>query len=237
VYPQSITAILSAARALLRNRRALLLMIAAYVGLIVAIYLFVSTREATIFQLFLTLIAVISAPALFFMLQTVSVSYANGPASRGLLKRTLKLIVVSVPVFALTFLAAYGLSKIQSHPTIVTAVRYLLLAVIAPLLAIQLWIASSNCGLRVLFKSLRKVLSKTFGPESIFVYACGFLIFAIVPYWLLQRRIVIERQWLEFSVLALRLGISALLMLLGWVTTLGALSILNRPIYVVPPEK
>lgn len=237
MYSRSFTAILSAVRALRRNRRALLLMIAAYVGLIVAIYLFVSTREATIFQLVLTLVAVIGAPALFFVLQTVSVSYTSDPASRRLLTRALKLILVSVPVFALTFLAAYGLSKIQTHPTIVTAVRYLLLAVIAPLLAIQLWIAGSDSGLRVFFKSLRKVLSRTFGPESMFVYACGFLIFAIVPYWLLQQKIVIERQWLEFSVLALRLGVSALLVLLGWVTTVGALSILSRPSYLAAPEK
>lgn len=202
----------------------------AYAGLLFAIYLFVSTREATISQLLLTLVAVVSAPALFFVLQAVSVSYADNAISRGLIKKTLKLIAVSIPVLALTLLTVYGLSKIQTHPTIVTAVRYLLLAVITPLLAIQLWIAGS-------VKNLRKVLSNTFAPQSMFVYACGFLIFAIVPYYLLQGKLSIERPWLELSLLILRLGVSALCILLGWVTTVGAISILTRPAYAAAQQK
>ena len=230
MYSQSITAILSAARSLLRNRRALLLMIAAYAGLLLAIYLFISTREATISQLLLTLVAVVSAPALFFVLQAVSVGYADNPTSSGLMKKTLKLIAISIPVLALTLLTVYGLNKIQTHPTIVTAVRYLLLAVIAPLLAIQLWIAGS-------VKNLRTVLSSTFAPQAMFVYACGFLIFAIVPYFLLQGKISIERPWLELSLLILRLSVSALCILLGWVTTVGAISILARPGYAAAQQK
>ena len=237
MYSQSIKAIFSAARSLLRNRRALLLMIAAYAGLLLAIYLFVSTREATISQLILTLMAVISAPALFFVLQAVGVSYANGPTSRGLIKNTLKLIAITVPVLALTLLTVYGLNKIQTHPTMVTAVRYLLLAVVIPLLAIQLWIAGSNSGLRVFVKNLRKVLSSAFAPQSMFVYACGFLIFAIVPYYLLQETISVQRPWLELSLLFLRLGVSALLILLGWVTTVGAISILTGPSYAEAQKK
>jgi hypothetical protein len=233
MYSQSIKAILSAARSLFSNRRVLLLMIAAYAGLLLAIYLFVSTREATIPQLLLTLVAVISAPALFFALQAVSVSYPDGPISRGLIKKSLKLIAVSLPVVALTLLTIYGLNKFHSHPTIVTAVRYLLLAVVIPLLAIQLWIAGSNSGLRVLVKSLRKVLSSTFAPHSVFVYACGFLIFAVVPYYLLQGKTSIQRPWLELSLLFLRLGVSAILILIGWVTTVGAISILSRPSYAM----
>lgn len=93
---------------------------------------------------------------------------------------------------------------------------------IVPLLAIQLWITVSNNGMRV-----RNVLSRTFAPQSMFVYAFGFLIFAVVPYLLLQKTISIQRPWLEVSVLLARLAISALLILIGWVTTVGALSILS----------
>jgi cytochrome bd-type quinol oxidase subunit 1 len=89
-------------------------------------------------------------------------------------------------------------------------------------MAIQLWITVSNGGMRV-----RNVLTRTFSPQSMFVYACGFLVFAVVPYLLLQKTISIERSWLEISVLIVRLAVSALLILLGWVTTVGALSILN----------
>jgi hypothetical protein len=218
-YSTSINAIISAARSLLRNRRSLLLMLAVYASLLAAIYLFVSTREATVSQLLLTLVTVVAAPALFFVLQAAIVN----PSAGGLLKSSVKLLVVSVPVIALTVLAVYGLNKIQTHPTIVTAVRYLAWAVIAPLLVVQLWIAVTNGEV----KSLRKVLVRTFAPQSVFVYACGFVIFAVVPYLLLQKTIPGSRAWLEVSLLVTRLGISALLMLLGWVLTVRALSILS----------
>jgi len=222
MYSSAITAIISAVRALLSNRRSLLLMLAVYTGLLAAIYLFVSTREATVSQLLLTFITVIVAPALFFVLQAATVSYTSGPVSRGLIKNSFKLIVVSVPVIALTLVAVYGLNKLQTHPTIVTTVRYLLLAVIVPLLVIQLWITVSNAGMRV-----RNVLTRTFAPQSVFVYACGFLIFAVVPYLLLRKTMPNPRPWLEMSLFVVRLGLSALLILLGWVTTVGALSILS----------
>jgi hypothetical protein len=77
-------------------------------------------------------------------------------------------------------------------------------------------------------KELRVVLRKTFAPQSVFVYACGFLMFAVVPYLLLQIGTSSERAWLELSVLVVRLAVSAILILLGWVTTVGAMSILNR---------
>ena len=217
MYSKSITAIISAVRTLFSSRRSLLLIIAVYTGLIAAIYLFVSTREATISQLLLTLITVIVAPALFFVLQAIIV----GPTSGNLIKNSLKLIFVSVPVIALTVLAVYGLNKLETHPTIVTTVRYLLLAVIGPLLVVQLWIGVGN-GMRV-----RNVLTRTFAPQSVFVYALGFLIFAVVPYLLLHKTLTLQRPWLELSLMIVRLSLSALLILLGWVLTVRTLSILN----------
>jgi len=217
MYSKSITAIISAVRTLFSNRRSLLLILAVYTGLLAAIYLFVSTREATISQLLLTFITVVVAPALFFVLQAIIV----GPTSRNLIKNSLKLIAVSVPVIALTVLAVYGLNKLETHPTIVTTMRYLLLAVIGPLLVVQLWIAAGN-GIRV-----RNVLTRTFAPQSVFVYACGFLIFAVVPYLLLHKTVTLQRPWLELSLMIVRIGLSALLILFGWVLTVRTLSILS----------
>ena len=217
MYSKSINAIVCAVRSLFSNRRSLLLIVAVYTGLLAAIYLFVSTREATISQLLLTLITVIAAPALFFVLQAIIV----GPTSRNLMKNSLKLIVVSVPVIALTLVAVYGLNKLETHPTIVTTVRYLLLAVTGPLLVVQLWITVSN-GMR-----LRNVLTRTFAPQSVFVYAIGFLIFAVAPYLLLHKTLTLQRPWFELSLMIVRLTVSALLILFGWVLTVRALSILS----------
>ena len=72
---------------------------------------------------------------------------------------------------------------------------------------------------------------KAFAPQLLVVYVCGFLIFAIVPYVLITKKIGAERAWLEFALLMARLTASALLILLGWVTTVGAISILSRGSY------
>ena len=168
MYIKSFSAMFSAMRLLLKSRRVLVLLLAAWAGLLASVYLFASTREATISQLLLTLVVVIAAGALFFFLQAVSVTYADGPISGGHVRKTvidcLKLILVSLPVLAITLLALYGLNKIQTYLTLATMLRYLVVGVVAPMLAIQLWIATTKSGLRDLMKSLRGVLSKTFAP-------------------------------------------------------------------------
>jgi len=232
MYTRSFSAMFSAVRLLFKSWRVLLLLLLLWAGLLTAVYLFASTREATISQLVLTLVVVIAAPALFFVLQALSVTYAEGEGSGGRVRKVmldcLRLVVVSLPVLGVTLLAVYGLGKVQTHVTLVTTLRYLLIGVVAPMLTIQLWIATTKSGLRSLVKSLRQVVSKTFAPQSVFVYACGFLIFAVVPYVMLHVGPLIERPWLELSVLVVRLAASALLILLGWVTTVGAMSILSR---------
>ena len=219
MYLKSFNALLSAMRLLFTNKQALLLVVTAYAGLLTALYLFVSIREATISQLLVTFFSIAAAPALFFLLQSISVTYVSG-SLRKLANVSFKLFIVSLPVIALTVFAAYSVN--------VTTLRYLLVAVVAPLLAIQLWIATSNTGLRSLVKRLGQVLSKSFAPHSVLVYACGFLIFAVAPYLLLRKSISTEHAWLEISLLTVRLAASATLMLVGWVTTVGAISILSR---------
>jgi hypothetical protein len=241
MFLQPTKAIFSAARLLLKSRRTLLLMLTLYAGLLASVYLFVSTREATILQLVLTFILIIAATGLFFLLQAASVSYANGPSSGVLVRKalsdSLKLIVVSLPVIAFTLLAIYGLNRIPAPATPTTTLRYLVIGVVAPLLAIQLWVATSAGGLRSLLRKWKEVAVRTLAPQSVFVYACGFMIFAVAPYFLLVITISAERAWLEISLLTLRLSISALLILLGWVTTVGALSILSRSSYSIPTQE
>ena len=228
MYTRSFSAMFSAVRLLFKSWRVLLLLLLLWAGLLTAVYLFASTREATISQLVLTLVVIIAAPALFFVLQALSVTYAEGRREKRLAIDCLRLVVVSLPVVGVTLLAVYGLGKVQTHVTVVTTVRYLLIGVVAPMLTIQLWIATTKSGLRSLVNSLRSVILKTFAPQFVFVYACGFLLFAVIPYVLLQVGPLIERPWLELSVLVVRLTASALLILLGWVTTVGAMSILAR---------
>ena len=244
MYFKSAGAVFSAVKMLFRSWSTLPLMIAIYGALLLAVYLFISTREATVAQLILTFVVMLAAPLLFFVLQAASVNYATG--SEGLLRKTLhdtlKLIAVTVPAIALTLLAVYAVGKLQgslavnpetSQPaspntlTSLTVIRYLVIGIVAPLVMIQLWIATSTRGLRGLIHNLRETIARAFAPQAVFIFVCGFLIFAVVPYFLLAQTFQIEHSWLEVSLFAVRVVISALFVLLGWVTTVGALSILN----------
>jgi hypothetical protein len=232
MFSQSIKTGFSALRSLFRSWTTLVLVGLLYGGLLVASYLFVSTREATITQLVITLATMVIAPALFFALQAVSVNYTTNTGTARLLKKTtqdlLRLIVVTVPLILLTALAVYGLSKINSQTTPVIAARYLLIGVIAPLLAIQLWVAASSEGLRSLRRRTHRIVARAFAPQSVFVYACGILFFAVAPYFLLFAHVDVERTWLEISLLVVRLAIGSLLIVIGWVTTVGTLSLLAK---------
>src|ERR1041385_2713376 len=159
MYIKSFRAMFTAVRVLLKSPRVLLTLLLTWAGLLTVVYLFANSREATISQLLLTLVLAIAAPALFFVLQAVSVTYADRPVVpiRLIAIDCLKLIVVSLPVIGLTLLAIHGLNKVQSHLTLVTTLRYLLIAVVAPMLAIQLWIATTNGGLRAVIRKLRGV--------------------------------------------------------------------------------
>ncbi len=232
MYSESIKAAFSALRMLFQRRWTLPLLVAMYAALLGAVYLFVSTREATPTQLALTLVMMLAAPLLFFALQAVSVSYANRLAAKGTIGKIardgLKLIAVTVPLLLIAGLALYGLGKFQGHPTVLTAMRYLLAGVVLPLVAIQLWLAASSDGLLALARRIRTVVSRAFAPQSVFVYGCGVLIFAVAPYFLIFHTTTSERAWLEVSLLVVRLVVSAVLILIGWVTTVGTLSILAK---------
>jgi hypothetical protein len=232
MFTQSIKAAFAALRLLFRNLWALVLVVLLSGGLLFAGYLFVTTREATVWQLVLTLSLIFIAPVLFFALQAVSINYANGPGLKARFRKmagdSVRLIVVTVPLVVVTALTFYGLGKLNSYSTVVVALRYLLAGVIAPLLAIQLWVAVSRDGLRSIVRSLRQVAMRAFTPQSVLVYGCGVLFFAVAPYLLIFHTMQIERAWLEVSFLVVRLALSGLLILLGWVTTVGTLSILAR---------
>ena len=244
MYLTSASAVWSAVRMLFKRRTTLPLILAVYAALLLALYLFISTREATVPQLILTFTLMFAAPLLFFLLQAASVNYAT--ESSGLLGKALrdcfKFIAVSLPVIGLTFLAVYGVGKLQGRLMIdpntlqplspnkmatLMVLRYLLIGVIAPLVTIQLWIATSTHGLREMIRSLGQTLARAFDPQAVLVFAFGFLIFAVAPYFLLAQTIPIQRTWLEVLLFTARVVVSALLIVIGWVVTLGALSILS----------
>jgi hypothetical protein len=115
-----LASIFAAARDLLRSPRAFALLVALYLALILACFFFITTREATIWQLFVTGASALGVPLLFFVVQAAGASYAVGErGAAGLLRRTarsfVKVLVVSLPLILLAVLAVYLLNKLEDR--------------------------------------------------------------------------------------------------------------------------
>ena len=122
MYVKTASAVFSAVRMLFSKWSTLPLLIAVYAALLAALYLFVSTREATVSQVVVTFVVMFAAPLLFFLLQAASVNYATRDETVGLLRKTAydcwKFIVVSLPVIGMTILGVYLVGKLQGRLTI-----------------------------------------------------------------------------------------------------------------------
>ena len=116
---ESFQSLATATRQLLRNWSVLILLAGLYASLIATLYLFATIREASAGQVILSLALAITAPFLFFVLQTASATQTRGQRAGRLLRDALrnswKVIAISVPLIALAVLMAYLLAKIQSY--------------------------------------------------------------------------------------------------------------------------
>jgi hypothetical protein len=116
---ETFRSIVTAARKVFANWRALLLLALVYAALLAALYFFVAVREASIAQVTLTFALAIAAPLLFFVLQSMVASQTDEMPVGLLLRRSLgslwKLILISLPLIALAILIAYLLAKWQNH--------------------------------------------------------------------------------------------------------------------------
>ena len=167
-------------------------------------------------------------------------------------KRGWKLIVITIPVVATVALTLYLLQKLQTRWGIslpqpaapftnagseanakpiqfsavaITTFRYLLVAVLAPLALIHLWISTKRNGLLATLKGIHSHLIQAAGPQSLLIYMAGFMIFAVAPYFLLFKTTSTSRAWVEIALLSLRLLAVFLMTLLGWLLTVRALSL------------
>jgi hypothetical protein len=165
-----------------------------------------------------------------------------------------KLLLISLPLIALAVLVAYLLGKAQTHfgaalnnpatelarprnlmgknaarpidwkAALLSAIRYLVFGLALPLAAIHLWLATAREGLGMALKKVGSHLARAFAPQSVLIYIAGFLIFGVVPYFLLFRSITTKHAWLELFLLVARLAIIFALTLIGWMITVRALS-------------
>lgn len=164
-----------------------------------------------------------------------------------------KLLVVSLPLLLLVWLIAYVFSRFQVgaapavaagaaartaasggdaagaglfswKEVIITTLRFLLLGLVVPLLAIQLWIEVAREGLGRAFRNMGRVIARALAPGAVLVYAIGLLFFGVIPYFLITMNYSRGGAWTEINLLGARLLLASLFMLFGWLITVGALS-------------
>jgi hypothetical protein len=116
---------------------------------------------------------------------------------------------------------------------IFSTLRFALLGVALPLTTIHLWIAVAGGEVRGLFKRIRSALARAFSSDSVLIYGLGLIIFVVLPYITLVPVFTLSGNKTEFAVFALRLLLAFLFSLVGWVSTLTALT---RTVPALPTE-
>lgn len=129
-------------------------------------------------------------------------------------------------------------------PSLIFAtLRFVLIGIVFPLATIHLWIAVAGGGVRnpfrdgvkSFFKRIGSALARAFSTDSVLIYGLGLIIFFVLPYVALVPIFKLNGNKTEFAFFVLRLLLSLLFSLVGWVITLTALARARaRP--GLPPE-
>jgi hypothetical protein len=176
----------------------------------------------------------------------------------GALRDFWKLLVISIPLILIAVLASYLFNKTGSNApatairevarsapaasraivpkpqpvhwqtVALTTLEYLIFFLILPLAAVHLWLATAREGLNPAFKRSARILAGAFAPQAVITYAVGFIIFAVVPYFLVVTRTPAGTAWLDAGLLVVRLLLAVAFSLIGWVATVGALGELTE---------
>jgi len=174
---ETIKHFLENSRATLTNLRALAMFAGLYALLLVTFYIFIATREATVWQVLITYAFLVLMPAEFFVLQSAIVEHAHtGKFSwRQIFRGAIKLFIATIPIVVIALVFWALLDKFQLHypapkavlaeslrsapkpqplhwPTVIFAtIRFLLFAIGLPLATIHLWARVSADDFRTLF--------------------------------------------------------------------------------------
>lgn len=116
---QVLSTFFSAARGVLGDWRSLVALALLYAALVAAAVVFVTTREASLFQIGVTAVAAALVPVLFFAMASAAASYAVGesrtlPLVRRALRGFLKVVLVSIPLLALVVGAVWAMNKLEN---------------------------------------------------------------------------------------------------------------------------
>lgn len=172
----------------------------------------------------------------------------------AILVDAVKFFVATIPILLIAWLLSYLLNKWQLRfpapalptlpvgttlptprplhwPTLIFAtLRFVLMGVVLPLTAIHLWIAVAGGEVRTLFaggaffKRIGTAIAGALAFESVLIYAFGLVIFFIIPYAILFVPFTPKGNKTDFLFFVLRLVLSFIFSLIGWVVTISALT-------------
>src|SRR5712692_6375177 len=175
-------------KALLTNVRALAIFAGLYALLLGTLYWFIATREATVWQVAITLFGLALIPAEIFILQAAILNQARDSRFpwRAILIDALKIFVVTIPILVVAYVLWYLLNKWQLHypaPKVATVfppapprpqpahwptlwfatLRCLLFGIAFPLATIHKWIEVTRNDVKTLLAGGSKGLLKRIG--------------------------------------------------------------------------
>lgn len=239
---QVINAVRTAAGRIANRPGALGLAFLLYLALAGVVYLFFATREATVWQLVLTVVLPVVAVVLFFALQSVGIRYTQSNEGTGaLLRRSMvdcwRLLAVSLPVIVLAVIGLFGFVLIEFlltkdnaaaeygfvYTRVMPALRMVLLLLVVPLIAIQMWIASTRDGVRIALRGMLKSFRRAFAPGLLITYLVISLVFGAIAYCLIFTRTPVANAWLDIALLIARLTLAGITIFVGWMLGLGAM--------------
>ncbi len=241
-------------KALLTTPANLAILAALYALLLATLYLFLRVREATVWQVALTLFLLVLIPLEFFVLQSAILQHARTEkfAWRPMIRDAIKLAVTTIPTILLGYALYYLLNKWQAHypapdallvtsdtkagpaplhwPTLLFAtLRCFLFGIALPLATIHLWIEIAGRDLRATFgggaaKRFGNAFVRALAFDSVLTYVLGLIVFFLVPYAILFLPHQFKGNKTDFAFFVLRLVLVYAFTLIGWTVTVATLA-------------
>lgn len=231
-----------AVRRLFSNWPALLISVLLYAILLAAVYTFLSIREATWTEVLLTVVVLpLVALVAFFVLQAMGLSYVRiGVGAGYLFKRAWKdcwtLIAISLPLLLLGWLSVklFGYAEQRwvtdaetpkrAAQLVITWGRVIILYFVLPLIAIHLWIVAMREGLHGAFRGFSRGIARAFAPSSVLIYLVVLAAAVALAYLLFFTKTHVAGDWGEWLLAGGRVAAGLLVLLIGWLITLGAMA-------------
>jgi len=180
---------LETTKTILTNPRALAIFAVLYAALLATLYGFISIREATVWQVAVTMFFLVLIPVEFFVLQSAILQHSRIEKFQWgqIIRDAIKLAVVTIPIILLGYALVYLLNKWQAPfpvptaaslpitpgpakpsplhlPTVLFAtLRFLLFGLVLPLATIHLWIEVAARDVRTSLGGGAKTVLKRIG--------------------------------------------------------------------------